>query len=272
MNCVINPGTLSPHQFKYSSSDTANCFSESDGNDYYSVKNDEGGNLSDTICSNLPLMVGPTPASITTHFSSKYNLNSQPQPSTLASILNHNFLRSSNESYIQPIYDLPLQQVILPVECGQNQALMYLTRLCQGSKGPCILFKAYYWLTPNEFQYISGRETAKDWKRSIRHNGKSLKLLINKGILTVHSPLCECGTATSNFLKIRRHSSLKALGFDKQPGVSEISFNTQNHHYLSQSVHKVVIPRTSGVSNNPYMSVWLLHYYKTGFLMAYKSC
>lgn len=31
-----------------------------------------------------------------------------------------------------------------------------------------------------------------DWKRSIRHNGKSIKLLINKGILTVHSPLCDC--------------------------------------------------------------------------------
>jgi hypothetical protein len=226
MSCVINPGTASP-LFKFRSSDNNACFDEGDGNDYYSVKNDEGCNLSDTICSNLPLMVGPTPASITTHFSSKYSLltssNHHNQPSGLASILNPSFLRSSNESYIQPIYDSSVQQVILPVECGQNQALMYLSRLCQGSKGPCILFKTYYWLTPNEFQYISGRETAKDWKRSIRHNGKSLKLLINKGILFVHSPLCECGTATSNFLKIRRHSSLKALGYsqEKQSGVSE---------------------------------------------------
>ena len=36
----------------------------------------------------------------------------------------------------------------------------YLSKLCQGSKGPCISFQGS-WLTPNEFQYISGRETAK---------------------------------------------------------------------------------------------------------------
>jgi hypothetical protein len=64
-------------------------------------------------------------------------------------------------------------------------------RLCQGSKGPCIWFQDA-WLTPNEFQYLSGRETAKDWKRSIRHCGKSMKLLLTKGILTTHPPICDC--------------------------------------------------------------------------------
>ena len=68
---------------------------------------------------------------------------------------------------------------------------MYLSRLCQGSKGPCIWFQEA-WITPNEFQYISGRETAKDWKRSIRHCGKSMKLLLTKGILTTHPPICDC--------------------------------------------------------------------------------
>ena len=61
----------------------------------------------------------------------------------------------------------------------------------RGSKGPCIWFRDS-WLTPNEFQYISGRETAKDWKRSIRHCGKSMKLLLTKGILTTHPPICDC--------------------------------------------------------------------------------
>ncbi|XP_028966586.1 uncharacterized protein LOC108863881 [Galendromus occidentalis] len=82
-------------------------------------------------------------------------------------------------------------EVILEVECGGNKGLLYLGRLCQGSKGPCILFKGT-WLTPNEFQYVSGRETAKDWKRSIRHSGKSMKLLLAKGVLSVHPPVCEC--------------------------------------------------------------------------------
>lgn len=72
--------------------------------------------------------------------------------------------------------------VKLYVECGVNKGVLYLNRLCSGSKGACILHDCA-WLTPNEFQYVSGRETAKDWKRSIKHHGKSLKLLMAKGIL-----------------------------------------------------------------------------------------
>lgn len=75
-------------------------------------------------------------------------------------------------------------EVILDVECGPNKATLFLSKLCQGSKGPCISFQGT-WLTPNEFQFVSGRETAKDWKRSIRHNGKSIKLLMAKDILTI---------------------------------------------------------------------------------------
>ena len=36
----------------------------------------------------------------------------------------------------------------------------YLSRLCQGSKEPCGWFQGA-WLTPNEFQFISVRETEK---------------------------------------------------------------------------------------------------------------
>ncbi|KAK9392028.1 sterile alpha motif domain-containing protein 11 [Crotalus adamanteus] len=79
----------------------------------------------------------------------------------------------------------------LEVECGDNRALLYVRKLCQGSKGPSIRYRGE-WLTPNEFQFVSGRETAKDWKRSIRHKGKSLKTLMSKGILQVHPPICDC--------------------------------------------------------------------------------
>lgn len=58
----------------------------------------------------------------------------------------------------------------IEVECGDNRALLYVRKLCQGSKGPSIRHRGE-WLTPNEFQFVSGRETAKDWKRSIRHKG-----------------------------------------------------------------------------------------------------
>ena len=79
----------------------------------------------------------------------------------------------------------------LEIQCGENAALLYVSKLCQGSKGPCILFDGE-WLTPNELQYISGRETAKDWKRSIRFKGKSLKSLIARGLIKVHPPICDC--------------------------------------------------------------------------------
>ncbi|XP_019620368.1 PREDICTED: sterile alpha motif domain-containing protein 11-like [Branchiostoma belcheri] len=80
---------------------------------------------------------------------------------------------------------------VIEVECGENKAFLYINKLCQGSKGPSIRLSNEM-LTPNEFQFISGRETAKDWKRSIRHKGKSLKTLMAKGILQVHPPICDC--------------------------------------------------------------------------------
>lgn len=75
-------------------------------------------------------------------------------------------------------------ETVLDVQCGTNTATLTLDKLWQGSKGPCIHFQGS-WLTPNEFQYVSGRETAKDWKRSIRHQGKSIKLLLSKGYMKV---------------------------------------------------------------------------------------
>ena len=80
---------------------------------------------------------------------------------------------------------------VLQVECGLNKAVLHLDRLCQGSKGACILFEKT-WMTPNEFQAASGRETAKDWKRSIKHHDKSLKLLIIKGFLFTDPAVCKC--------------------------------------------------------------------------------
>ncbi len=91
--------------------------------------------------------------------------------------------------------ECPEGELILDVECGPNKAQVFLTKLCQGSKGPCVLYNQS-WLTPNEFQYVSGRETAKDWKRSIRHHGKSMKLLMAKGIMTLNPPTCRCEGCT----------------------------------------------------------------------------
>ncbi|XP_029105192.1 sterile alpha motif domain-containing protein 11-like isoform X3 [Scleropages formosus] len=97
--------------------------------------------------------------------------------------------RFSSIPDFQPFFDGG--EPCIEVECGENRALLYINKLCQGSKGPSIRHRGE-WLTPNEFQFVSGRETAKDWKRSIRHKGKSLKTLMSKGILQVHPPICDC--------------------------------------------------------------------------------
>ena len=97
---------------------------------------------------------------------------------------------------------------ILEVECGKNKAKLYVARLCQGSKGPCILFRES-WLTPNEFQYVSGRQTAKDWKRSIRHEGKSLKLLLSKGVVELHPNMCVSEGCRKTLPKVSTFTNLR---------------------------------------------------------------
>jgi len=83
--------------------------------------------------------------------------------------------------------------IILPVTCGPRHAELVLNRLESGSRGACVRQSNGLWLTPNEFQLISGRGNAKDWKRSIRHHGHSLKSLTEQGLLSLASPpLCIC--------------------------------------------------------------------------------
>ena len=82
-------------------------------------------------------------------------------------------------------------EIILDVTCGPNKAKFHLHRLKMGSKGTSVLFEDS-WFTPNGFQFVSGRGTAKDWKRSIKHHGRSLKLLMAKGLVTVTPPCCMC--------------------------------------------------------------------------------
>lgn len=95
------------------------------------------------------------------------------------------------------VQSLPIRSlddaIILPVTCGSRQAELVLDRLETGSRGACIRQENGLWLTPNEFQLISGRGNAKDWKRSIRHHGHSLKSLTEQELLSLASPpLCIC--------------------------------------------------------------------------------
>lgn len=150
--------------------------SDSDDLIYLKNNNNLGGRMEDA---------GPSSS-----FSSNSGLTTEQSDS---------FIKFSEEDTPQ-MPDLPMDyETPLFVTCGSNKAILYLERLDKGSKGASILFEKW-WLTPNEFQKISGRGTAKDWKRSIKHHGRSLKLLLAKNMLFLNPPICKCdyccGTAT----------------------------------------------------------------------------
>lgn len=98
------------------------------------------------------------------------------------------------------------------VNCAGNSAKFYLNRFARGSIGRCVLFRAR-WITPNEFQAISGRQSSKDWKRSIRLRGRCLKEYITQGLFQEHLKTCACqicsGEATEH-LRLEGEMALAA--------------------------------------------------------------
>jgi len=110
---------------------------------------------------------------------------------------------------------------VIAVTCGECRAELHVDRLVEGL-GPvsnsigtsrtslCVRTlgdsgdSPGVWMTPNQFQRASGRGTARDWKRSMKHHGVSLKSLLSKAVLSfdASAPGCRCnlctvGTATS---------------------------------------------------------------------------
>ena len=96
------------------------------------------------------------------------------------------------------------------VSCAGNAARFYLNRFARGSIGRCILFKAK-WITPNEFQAISGRQSSKDWKRSIRLRGRCLKEFIAQGLFQEHMKTCVCNVCTGEATEQLRQEGEMAL-------------------------------------------------------------
>lgn len=71
---------------------------------------------------------------------------------------------------------------------------MHPDRLGSGSKGKCIYCENSEdkWFTPREFEKYGGRETSKDWKRSVKIEGKPFYVFINSGELKIHAFNCYC--------------------------------------------------------------------------------
>ena len=65
----------------------------------------------------------------------------------------------------------------LVVTCGDNKATLFVDRL--HGRMPCISFNGKL-MTPNQFQAVSGMEHAKNWMKSIKHCGVSLRALTSQ--------------------------------------------------------------------------------------------
>ena len=98
----------------------------------------------------------------------------------------------------------------LNVSCAGNSAKFYLNRFARGSIGRCVLFKGR-WITPNEFQAISGRQSSKDWKRSIRLRGRCLKEFIAQGLFQEHVKTCVCSVCSGEATEHLRQEGEMAL-------------------------------------------------------------
>ena len=78
-----------------------------------------------------------------------------------------------------------------PVACRSAQGTLYKSRLGSGKKGRCIKVNND-WMTPWEFESLGGRSGSKDWKRSIRYQGRPINDLMMAGFISFHAPSCTC--------------------------------------------------------------------------------
>ncbi len=143
---------------------------------------------------------------------------------------------SSSGDSASPLWKVDEVGEHLLVTCADNEAKFYKDRFARGSIGKCVWFKGR-WITPNEFQAVSGRQSSKDWKRSIRLNGRCLKEFISEGLFREHLKTCTCKICQGEDNDLRRQEGVLALaakrrrlsqaGMDNAVGSSGPSFVNQ---------------------------------------------
>ena len=70
----------------------------------------------------------------------------------------------------------------LLVNCGGFEGSFSKSRYARGVKSRCVQFRGE-WMTPLQFEEMSGLGASHNWKRSLRYKGKPLAYWINKGII-----------------------------------------------------------------------------------------
>ena len=134
------------------------------------------------------------------------------------------------------------------ITCAENEAKLYKERFGRGSIGRSVLFRSR-WLTPNEFQAVSGRQSSKDWKRSIRLRGRCLKEYINDGLFKEHEKSCTCKVCLRGDMELLRQEGVTALAA-KRRRLSQADGGTGSGSVLSQAPLQAACGNTSTGGNN----------------------
>ena len=115
---------------------------------------------------------------------------------------------SEHHSTLASLFESDELGQYVTVTCNTNEARLFPNRFARGSIGRCVLFRGR-WITPNEFQTVSGRQSSKDWKRSIRLKGRCLKEYIAQGLFQEHQKSCTCkicsGEDTEHLRQVRNY-------------------------------------------------------------------
>jgi hypothetical protein len=73
------------------------------------------------------------------HVNISYTNSHEPSSSRIPSSVQRK--QENLLKYIHPIISADLKDIVLEVECGSEKGLLYLSRLCRGFRGACILFQ-----------------------------------------------------------------------------------------------------------------------------------
>lgn len=136
------------------------------------------------------------------------------------------------------------------ITCAENEAKLYKERFGRGSIGRSVLFRSR-WLTPNEFQAVSGRQSSKDWKRSIRLRGRCLKEYINDGLFKEHEKSCLCKVCLGGDTELLRQEGVIALAAKRRRlSHADSGFGQQQLHATTGASGSAINSNNATINTN----------------------